>query len=116
MVTHLPKISSVPSPIGIDPPFEGGCTFLICRKFRSSISAWKAFYLDPSHVRPVPAEALAFLAEAAGFTQTRIEYHAPLPAAERLEERSENDAKLNRLLFAEQDYALVARVPRATND
>ncbi len=76
-----------------------------------SISAWKAFYLDPSHVRPVPAEALAFLAEAAGFAQTRIEYHAPLPAAERLEERSENDAKLNRLLFAEQDYALIARVP-----
>jgi O-antigen chain-terminating methyltransferase len=81
-----------------------------------SISAWKAFYLDPSHVRPVPAETLAFLAEAAGFTQTRIEYHAPLPAAERLEERSENDAKLNRLLFAEQDYALLARVPRASND
>jgi SAM-dependent methyltransferase len=77
----------------------------------ASISAWKAFYLDPSHVRPVPAETLAFLAEAAGFTQARIEYHAPLPAADRLEERSENDAKLNRLLFAEQDYALVARVP-----
>jgi SAM-dependent methyltransferase len=76
-----------------------------------SISAWKAFYLDPSHVRPVPAETLAFLAEAAGFAQPRIEYHAPLPAAERLEEHSENDAKLNRLLFAEQDYALVARVP-----
>jgi len=81
-----------------------------------SISAWKAFYLDPSHVRPVPAETLAFLAEAAGFTQTRIVYNAPLPAAERLEERSENDAKLNRLLFAEQDYALIARVPRATSD
>jgi O-antigen chain-terminating methyltransferase len=76
-----------------------------------SISAWKAFYLDPSHVRPVPAESLAFLAEAAGFAQSRIEYLAPLPAAERLEERSENDAKLNRLLFAEQDYALIARVP-----
>jgi SAM-dependent methyltransferase len=76
-----------------------------------SISAWTAFYLDPSHVRPVPAETLAFLAEAAGFVQARIEYHAPLPAAERLEERCENDAKLNRLLFAEQDYALVARVP-----
>lgn len=80
-----------------------------------SISAWKAFYLDPSHVRPVPAESLAFLAEAAGFGQPRIEYLAPLPAAERLEERSENDAKLNRLLFAEQDYALIARVPHAEN-
>src|SRR5262249_10290309 len=32
-----------------------------------SISAWRAFYLDPSHVRPVPPASLAFLAEAAGF-------------------------------------------------
>lgn len=76
-----------------------------------SLSALKAFFLDPTHVRPVPAEALRFLAEAAGFADARIEYRAPLPAADRLEERSENDAKLNRLLFGPQDYALVARVP-----
>ena len=76
-----------------------------------SISAWKAFYLDPSHVRPFPAEALAFLAEAAGFVETRIEYRAPLPPQERLVETSENEAKLNRLLFGPQDYALIARVP-----
>jgi len=76
-----------------------------------SLSALKAFFLDPTHVRPVPAEALRFLAEAAGFTEARIEYRAPLPAAERLEERSENDARLNRLLFGPQDYALVARAP-----
>ncbi|MEO8430599.1 MAG: class I SAM-dependent methyltransferase [Acidobacteriota bacterium] len=76
-----------------------------------SLSAWRAFFLDPSHVRPVPAEALRFLAETAGFTDARIEYLAPLPASERLEERSENDRVLNRLLFAPQDYALIARVP-----
>jgi SAM-dependent methyltransferase len=76
-----------------------------------SLSALKAFFLDPTHVRPVPAEALVFLAEAAGFTEARIELRSPLPPAERLEERSENDAKLNRLLFGPQDYALVARVP-----
>jgi SAM-dependent methyltransferase len=77
-----------------------------------SLSAWKAFYLDPTHVRPVPPEALRFLVQAAGFAETRIDLRAPLPAAERLEERSENDAKLNRLLFGPQDYALIARVPR----
>jgi SAM-dependent methyltransferase len=76
-----------------------------------AVSALRAFYLDPTHVRPVPAEALRFLAEAAGLTDTRIEWRSPLPAAERLEERSENDRKLNALLFAAQDYALVARVP-----
>jgi O-antigen chain-terminating methyltransferase len=76
-----------------------------------SLSTWKAFYLDPSHVRPVPAEALRFLAEAAGFADVEIEGKAPLPPAERLAESTENDAKLNRLLFGPQDYALFARVP-----
>jgi SAM-dependent methyltransferase len=77
-----------------------------------SLSALKAFFLDPSHVRPVPPDALKFLAEAAGFTDARIEYLAPLPAAARLEETGENEAKLNRLLYGPQDYALVAYAPR----
>jgi SAM-dependent methyltransferase len=81
-----------------------------------SLSSLRAFFLDPSHVRPVPPEALRFLAEAAGFVQARIEYRAPLDASDRLEESSENDAKLNRLLFGPQDYALVAFAPRADRD
>jgi O-antigen chain-terminating methyltransferase len=76
-----------------------------------TVSAMRAFYLDPTHVRPVPAEALRFLAEAAGLTDARIEWRSALSAEQRLEERSENDRKLNALLFAAQDYALVARVP-----
>jgi SAM-dependent methyltransferase len=76
-----------------------------------SLSALKAFFLDPSHVRPVPADALGFLAEAAGFADLRIEYRAFLPDDERLKEESGNDVKLNRLLFGPQDYALIARVP-----
>ena len=76
-----------------------------------SLSALRAFYLDPTHVRPVPPEALRFLAEAAGFTEIRIEYRSPLPASERLEERSENEKRLNDLLYGPQDYALIGRVP-----
>ncbi len=75
-----------------------------------SLSALRSFYLDPTHVRPVPPEALKFLAEAAGFSDARIEYRSPLPPSERLEERSDNDRKLNALLFGAQDYALIARV------
>ena len=78
-----------------------------------SLGALRAFFLDPTHVRPVPPAALQFLAEAAGFSDARIEYRSPLPASERLEERSENDRKLNALLFGAQDYALVARVAAA---
>ena len=76
-----------------------------------SLSAWRAFYLDPSHVRPVPPEALKFLAESAGFVDARLEYLAPLPPEARLEETTANDARLNRLLFGPQDYALLARAP-----
>jgi 2-polyprenyl-3-methyl-5-hydroxy-6-metoxy-1,4-benzoquinol methylase len=79
----------------------------------NSLSALKAFFLDPSHVRPVPPEALKFLAEAAGLVDARIEYRAPLAPGDRLEEASPNDAKLNNLLFGPQDYALVAYPPRA---
>ncbi len=76
-----------------------------------SLSAWKAFFLDPSHVRPVPPEALRFLAQAAGFADVRIELLSPLPLEERLEESSANDVKLNGLLFGPQDYAVLARSP-----
>jgi len=76
-----------------------------------SLSALRAFFLDPTHVRPVPPAAFGFLAEAAGFADVRIEYRSPLPPEERLAERSENDARLNRLLFGPQDYAVIARVP-----
>ena len=78
-----------------------------------SLSTLRTFYLDPTHVRPVPPEALRFLAEAAGFSDARIELRSPLPASQRLEERSDNDRKLNALLYGAQDYALVARVAAA---
>ncbi len=81
-----------------------------------SLSAWRAFFLDPSHVRPVPPEALKFLAEAAGFADARIERLSPLPPESRLEESSANDAKLNALLFGPQDYAVLARSPQRALD
>ncbi|HMA18528.1 MAG TPA: methyltransferase type 12, partial [Thermoanaerobaculia bacterium] len=77
----------------------------------NSLAAMNAFYLDPTHVRPVPPEALRFLCDAAGFQDLRVEYLSPLPAGDRLEERSENDARLNAILFGPQDYAVIGRVP-----
>jgi SAM-dependent methyltransferase len=76
-----------------------------------SLAAMNAFYLDPTHVRPVPPEALRFLFDAAGFREMRVEYRSPLPDSERLEERSGNDARLNSVLFGPQDYAVIGRVP-----
>jgi SAM-dependent methyltransferase len=76
-----------------------------------SFAGQRAFYLDPTHVRPVPPQMLVFLAEAAGFTDVRVEYRSPLPESERLEERSPNERRLNALLFGPQDYAVIGRAP-----
>ena len=78
-----------------------------------SLAAMNAFYLDPTHVRPVPPEALRFLCDAAGFRELRVEFLSPLPASERLEESSKNDARLNSMLFGPQDYAVIGRVPQS---
>ena len=76
-----------------------------------SLAAMNAFYLDPTHVRPVPPEALRFLCDAVGFRDLSVEFLSPLPAGRRLEERSDNDARLNAILFGPQDYAVIGRVP-----
>ena len=76
-----------------------------------SLAAMNAFYLDPTHVRPVPPEALRFLFDAAGFRELRVEFLSPVPASERLVESSQNDARLNEMLFGPQDYAVIGRVP-----
>lgn len=76
-----------------------------------SLAAMNAFYLDPTHVRPVPPEALRFLCDAAGFRELRVEFLSPFPPSERLEESSKNDARLNAILFGPQDYAVIGRVP-----
>jgi len=41
---------------------------------------------------------------------------SPLPSERRLDEETENDRKLNALLFAPQDYAVIGRVPEAAID
>ena len=77
-----------------------------------------AFYLDPTHVRPVHPAYLAFLFREAGFAVVDIEWRSPPPPGDVLEEvRSghtlpgainANVKRLNELLFVPQDYVLAA--------
>ncbi|HET6794992.1 MAG TPA: methyltransferase domain-containing protein [Acidimicrobiales bacterium] len=72
----------------------------------------RAFYVDPTHDRPVHPAYLTFLFEQAGFG-VQIEWRSPPPDDERLQlvghaVTDANVERLNRLLFAPQDYALVA--------
>lgn len=76
-----------------------------------------AFYLDPTHNAPVHPAYLDFLFRQAGFDDVRIEWRSPPApgdvavadaAAPADSAFNVNVERLNRLLFAPQDYALIA--------
>lgn len=83
----------------------------------------RAFYVDPTHLRPVHPEELRFMYEQAGFNEVEFLPMSPLEPAERLEElpkaagvsaetlsrHNRNIEKLNELLYGFQDYALIGR-------
>jgi O-antigen chain-terminating methyltransferase len=88
----------------------------------ASAFAWfDVFIRDLSHERPLHPETLRFMAAAAGFSEARIELRSPVPDDVRLhllpgggmpppvvKVMNENVERLNALLFAPLDYALVA--------
>ena len=78
------------------------------------------FHRDPTHVRPVHPETLAFLCESAGFRDVQIQRLAPVPADVRLPQQTPDEDplgehmsvvvdQLNELIYGYQDYALIAR-------
>lgn len=84
----------------------------------------QSFWRDPTHIRPVPAEALKFWAKTSGLAVDRILYSAQVPAADRLQKVPDPEGEsavvlafnrlveqLNELLYGYQDYALIATKP-----
>lgn len=82
----------------------------------------RSFYLDPTHTTPVHPAYLCALFELAGFRSVEVDWRSPPPGDDRLEplpagvadpglvERlNEHVERLNRLLFAPQDYLVTAR-------
>lgn len=81
----------------------------------------RAFYLDPTHTTPVHPAYLEFLFKEAGFSEVAIEWRSEPPDSDRLMELpddvgdaelrkilNEDIERLNRLVFAPQDYAVIA--------
>lgn len=67
-----------------------------------------SFWLDPTHQRPLPPPTLLNLAQHFGFIDCRIERSGAWPEAQR---PAGLPPALEKLLYCEQDYALVARKP-----
>ena len=73
----------------------------------------RAFYLDPTHQAPIHPLYLRFLFEQAGFSSAELRWRSPPPPAEVLapvgdERQDANVERVNQVLFAPQDYALIA--------
>lgn len=68
----------------------------------------RAFYLDPTHSTPVHPAYLGFLSDEAGFSGHQIEWRSLVADDEALVEETESARRLNRVLFAPQDYLFLA--------
>lgn len=98
-----------------------GCYFIMETPNPTSLSIYmNAFYIDPSHVKPVHPKTLEFLLKEAGFRDIRIEYteaskpkyKLPLLNAENITNLSEFNDGINLLsdiIFGSQDYAIIAK-------
>jgi O-antigen chain-terminating methyltransferase len=100
----------------------GGLLALETVNPRSVVGLLEVFNRDLTHEKPLHPDTLSFLAAAAGFTDVRVEMRSPVEPAARLQPvpadglpprtaaaLNENVARLNDLLYAPQEYALLAR-------
>ena len=96
-------------------------------------ASWSAFFhsyiRDITHIRPLHPDTLQYFVTASGFQHVRVEYRSPWPVSAKLEPMpvpddgsspdsppelvhlvlafNHNVEKLNSLLFADQDYAVI---------
>ncbi len=101
---------------------EGGLLVLETVNAASAFAFHEVYIRDLTHERPLHPETLRFMAASAGFVEVRVDLRSPVPADVRLallpsgalpppatKVLNENVERLNALLFAPVDYALVAR-------
>lgn len=102
----------------------GGCLVLETPNPACLMVFADSFYRDLSHVRPIHADTMKFLYEAAGFRKVEVKPLAPVDPALRVPPlRPEDPAlasfnqgieRLNTLLFGFQDYAVIGRKGRVS--
>jgi O-antigen chain-terminating methyltransferase len=101
---------------------RGGLLALETVNPRSVVGLLEVFNRDLTHQKPLHPDTLSFLAAAAGFTDVRVELRSPVEPAARLQPvpaeglptraaavMNENVTRLNDLLYAPQEYVLLAR-------
>jgi O-antigen chain-terminating methyltransferase len=109
VVEHLPADALLPLvELAVSRLAPGG-RLLLETVNPESAYAMKWFWMDLTHVRPVPAPSLARLMEACGLRDVTISYRSPVPPEVRGGSAEPSDplvAAMSRLLFAPQDVAV----------
>jgi SAM-dependent methyltransferase len=114
VVEHLPPLTLVRSLRLAAAKLRPGGLFVAETINPLSPIALRNYFADLTHAQPLVPETLELLARQAGFAETEVRFlNEP---AERLTEPDDpviaaNVRRLNELLFAPLDYALVARTP-----
>jgi O-antigen chain-terminating methyltransferase len=109
VVEHLPADALLPFvELAVSRLAPGG-RLLLETVNAESVYAMKWFWMDLTHVRPVPAPSLGRLMEACGLRNVTIAYRSPVPREESgggVEPSDPLVAALARLVFAPQDVAV----------
>ncbi|HEY8207161.1 MAG TPA: class I SAM-dependent methyltransferase [Myxococcaceae bacterium] len=75
-----------------------------------NVGAW-SFYMDPTHVRPLPPDFMRHLMERAGFRDVKVLPAHPDPRFRKEPIADPTVAAANEMLFGPQDYAVVGTRP-----
>jgi O-antigen chain-terminating methyltransferase len=90
----------------------GGILILETPNPQNMLVGAHTFYLDPTHLRPLPSAMLRFFVEARGFCNVQVRELNPYPASMRLADDGKGLAsRLNDYLYGPQDYSVIGQKP-----
>ena len=91
---------------------SGGVLILETPNPQNVLVGSQTFWIDPTHLKPIPSQTLRFFAEARGFCGAEIWNLQQYPDAIRIPEDSSGTAtRFNDYFYGPQDYGLIARRP-----
>lgn len=86
--------------------YLGGFALFETPNPKNIVTGTNNFYIDPSHIRPIPSELLAFSLESIGFEPEVRPAH---PRRDKITHKDKEVAQLMNLAYGPQDYAVIAR-------
>jgi O-antigen chain-terminating methyltransferase len=90
----------------------GGLLILETPNPQNVLVGSQTFWIDPTHLKPIPSQTLRFFVEARGFCEAEVWNLQPYPDAIRLpEDPAGTGTRFNDYFYGPQDYGIIARRP-----